>query len=114
MRGRVDGAFGEITMLPGMRLPFRRLLLFGVGESERFDEPRFVEAVQGMRRAIKELRATRYALALPGRPTGLIMARRALELWTESGETAAEVWLIEPPAAQKEMSEGLGKAHARR
>lgn len=108
--GKIDGSTGECTMLPGMRLPFPRLLLYGVGDSDRFDELRFKEAVRGLRRVVKELKATRYALALPGRATGLIMARRALELWIEAGDPTADVWIIEPPAAQKEMSEGLSRA----
>src|SRR4051812_45878205 len=41
--GRIDGAVGESTLLPGMRLPFARLVLYGVGDSDQFDETRFKE-----------------------------------------------------------------------
>jgi hypothetical protein len=111
--GRVDGALGETTLLPGGRLPFTRVVLYGLGESDRFDELRFKEAARGLRRVVKELGASRFALALPGRATGLIMARRALELWLDAGEVGGQAWIIEPQAAQKEMSEALGKASAR-
>src|SRR5262245_1136662 len=58
--GKIDGTAGECTLLPGMRLPFARLVLYGVGDSDRFDELRFKEAVRGLRRVVKELKASRY------------------------------------------------------
>ncbi len=107
--GRIGGNFGETTLLPAQRLPFTKLLLFGLGPADRFDEPAYREAALGLRQVIGRLGVRRYALALPGRSTGHIMARRALELWLETADPAAEVWLIEPQAAQKEMSEALGR-----
>ncbi len=107
--GRLLGSFGESTLLPGMRLPFSRLLLFGAGDSDHFDELRFKEAARALKVTVRGLGTSRYALALPGRSTGLIMARRALELWLEMGDPAADVLLIEPPPAQKEMSEVMGR-----
>jgi hypothetical protein len=59
------------------------------------------------------LGASRWALPLPGRSTGVVRARRALELWMASGDGAGEVTLIEAPAGQKEMSEGIGRGAPR-
>src|SRR5689334_19641729 len=43
--GRVDGRFAETTLYPpGPRLPFARLLLFGLGPQARFDEDAAREA----------------------------------------------------------------------
>lgn len=110
LAGRIGGSFGETTLLPAQRLPWSKLLLFGLGASDRFDEAAYRESVEGLRQVIGRLGVRRYALALPGRSTGHIMARRALELWLAVPDaTAAEVWLIEPQAAQKEMSEALGR-----
>jgi hypothetical protein len=103
--------------LPAMRLAFQKVVLFGLGPSEAFDEGRFREAVRGIRRLASRMNVTRYALPLPGRSTGRIMARRALELWLEEkseGEPHGEqsepdVWLIEPQSAQKDMSDALGR-----
>jgi hypothetical protein len=111
--GRVSGAPGETTLLPAQRLPFGKLLLFGLGATDRFDERQFRESARELRQVIARLGVARYALSLPGRATGHIMARRALELWLDTGAGAGEVWLIEPQAAQKEMSEVLGHAHGR-
>lgn len=110
--GKLHGRFGEATLLPGMRLAFPRVVLFGLGASDGFDEDRFRGAARAIRALARGLGATRYALPLPGRSTGRIMARRALELWLEE-EAAEEVWLIEPQAAQKDMSDALGKAARR-
>jgi len=105
--GRVAGEFGETTLLPGAKLPFPRLLLFGLGESTRFDEPRFTEAARALRKVVGQLGASRWALPLPGRSTGVVRARRALELWMAAGDGGGEVTLIDAPAGQKEMSEGM-------
>ena len=111
---RVAGTFGESTLLPpSRRLPFPKLLLYGLGPSEKFDEGRYKEAVKGIRQVASRLGLVRYAVALPGRSTGMIMARRALELWLEGAEPGVEVWLVEAQAAQKEMSEVLGKGGRR-
>jgi hypothetical protein len=115
--GRIQGELGETTLLPAMRLAFQKVVLVGLGPSEAFDEGRFREAVRGIRRLASRMNVTRYALPLPGRSTGRIMARRALELWLEEkseGEPHGEqgepdVWLIEPQSAQKDMSDALGR-----
>src|SRR5262249_48703813 len=45
LRSRLKGEFGETTLYPpGVRLPFQRLLLFGLGPQERFDEDLALEA----------------------------------------------------------------------
>jgi|SRR5579871_1791190 len=111
--GRVTGARGETTLLPTPRLAFGKLVLFGLGSSVGFDEERFRDAARAIRKVARGIGAARYALPLPGRSTGRIMARRALELWLDeelsgAGADGGEVWLIEPQAAQKDMSDALG------
>jgi hypothetical protein len=110
LAGRVDGGFGEATLLPANGLPFRTLVLYGLGDTERFTELRYLEAAKAIRDLARHLGVNRYALPLPGRSTGRIMARRALELWVQAQTSEEQVWLVEPPAAQKEMSEVLGRS----
>ena len=109
MAGRVSGAFGESTLLPAVKLPFEKLVLFGLGSSDRFDEVRYREAARAVRKVLASLTIARYALPLPGRSTGRIMARRAMELWLAEDDRQTEVWLVEAQAGQKEMSEVIGR-----
>jgi hypothetical protein len=105
--GRLDGNWCETTLYPpGARLPFPRLVLFGLGAQGSFDEPRAREAARKIRDVVARLGVKRYALAPPGRSTGRLSARRALELFLdESGAAAAELVVVESPAGQKEAAE---------
>jgi hypothetical protein len=116
MGGRVRGAWGETTLYPPVvdgvpRLPFARLVLFGLGPSERFDEAVARDAAQKIAAAAAGMKLSRYALVPPGRSTGRLSARRALELFLEAAgpkgpnEEDCEVVIIESPAGQKEAAE---------
>ena len=116
--GRLTGTRGEVTLFPpsAQRLPFPRLLLFGLGESDApapFAEADYRAAVRAMRDVVARAGVTRYAVQPPGRATGLIAPRRALELWLEvaaSDGREAEVTIVESPSGQKEMAEALRKS----
>jgi hypothetical protein len=106
--GRLDGKWGEATLYPpGARLPFPRLVMFGLGAQGSFDEPRAREAARKIGEVIERLQLRRYALALPGRSTGRLSARRALELYLDEakGRAASELVVVESPAGQKEAAE---------
>jgi Cytosol aminopeptidase family, N-terminal domain len=113
--GRMTGRTGEVTLLPPSRrrLPFERLILFGLGESDHpgpFGEERYRDAVARMRVVLDKAGLEKYAIQPPGRATGLIAPRRALELWLEvaaQDRIVAEVTVIESASGQKEMSEAL-------
>jgi hypothetical protein len=111
--GRVGGAWGETTLYPaGHKLPFGRLVMFGLGPADRFDEACARDASRKIQEVVNGLAPVRYALTPPGRSTGRLSARRALELYLEelrkrSGgwELPGEVVVIESPAGQKEAAE---------
>ncbi len=110
--GKASGARGETVMMPpGRRLPFGRLLLFGLGDSKDYGEARFREDIRWIRKVAADAELRDYALQPPGRATGLIGARRALELWLdESGKDGVEpeaVTLVDNPAGHKDMAEVL-------
>jgi hypothetical protein len=110
--GRLTGELGETALLPARGLAFHKLLLVGLGPSEQFLEERFRSAARVIADVVHRLGVERWALPLPGRNTGRIAARRALDLWlAEVGDAAApeEVWLVEPVPAQKDLSELLGR-----
>lgn len=113
--GKLGGAFGETTLYPPVaggraRLPFARLVLFGLGTGEAFDEERAREAARKIGEVARRLALARYAIVPPGRSTGRLSARRALELYLggqgeASGAGQAEIVVVESPAGQKEAAE---------
>ncbi len=113
--GKMTGARGEVTLLPPSRnrLPFERIVLFGLGESDHpapFGEAAYRDAVSRMRVTLERAGLRRYALQPPGRAMGMIAPRRALELWLDVAADdgiPAEATLIESASGQKEMTEAL-------
>src|SRR5262249_39120247 len=68
------------------------------------------QAVRRLREVAERAGVRRYAVQPPGRATGLIAPRRALELWLEGAAPdgdEAEVTVIESAGGQKEMAEAL-------
>jgi hypothetical protein len=107
--GRLVGAEGEtLLMPPGRRLPFGRILAVGLGKQTRFDDETYRRHVRNIRDVARRAGMTDYAIQPPGRATGLIAARRALELWIEAGDAADErALIIDTPTAHKDMSDIL-------
>jgi hypothetical protein len=106
---RVAGKWGEVTMYPpGKRLPFARLILVGLGAADRFDEKAAHDVSRLIADKMVKLGQPRYALVPPGRSTGRLSARRALEIYLgEAGkaDVATDVVVVESVAGQKEAAE---------
>lgn len=111
---RVAGKWGETTLYPPLvagarRLPFSRLLLYGLGAADRFDEKAAHEAARAIVDKTRKLGVGRYALVPPGRSTGRLSARRALEIYLEEaqagGAGGGELVVVESVAGQKEAAE---------
>lgn len=112
--GRVRGERGEtLLMPPGRRLPFRRILMFGLGSAVPFGDDVFRGHVRRIREVARRAGIHDFAMQPPGRATGLVAARRALEMWIEESGTGGDqdrISIIDTPGAQKEMADIL---HAR-
>jgi len=108
---RATGEVGEqILMPPGGRLPFPSLFVFGLGQIDGFSEGSYREQVQRILAVLDAAKIKSFALQPPGRATGLIAARRALEIWMEETEKAGsdlETYIVDTPGAQKEMADIL-------
>jgi hypothetical protein len=118
---RVAGKWGEATLYPptvapggARRLPFQRLLLVGLGAAERFDEKAAHEASRAIVEKMRRLGLSRYALVPPGRSTGRLSARRALEIYLDEvaaarqqdgGGDPGDLVVVESVAGQKEAAE---------
>jgi len=93
---------------PGKRLPFARLILVGLGAADRFDEKAAHDVSRLIADKMVKLGQPRYALVPPGRSTGRLSARRALEIYLgEAGkaDVATDVVVVESVAGQKEAAE---------
>jgi cytosol aminopeptidase family protein len=106
---RVGGNWQETTLYPpGKRLPFQRLLLVGLGGADRFDEKAARDASRLIAEKMGRLGQARYALVPPGRSTGRLSARRALEIYLEEcGKIpiGGDLVVIESVAGQKEAAD---------
>ena len=108
---RVAGKWGETTLYPpGKRLPFRGSCAL---RARRRRSLRREGGARGRRSVIADkmhkLGKPRYALVPPGRSTGRLSARRALELYLEEAAHGAgapvDLVVIESVAGQKEAAE---------
>jgi len=106
---RASAEAGESMLLPpGRRLKFARILWFGLGESKSYNEDRFMHDVAWILDVVKKAGVTDWAVQAPGRASGLIGARRAVELMLQHKELDNHpVALLEDPAGQKDIAELL-------
>ena len=115
--GRLTGAEGEQLLLPsGGRLPWRLIMVMGLGPRIGFSSTRFRAALTRLFTTARGLDVHDIALGPPGRDIGLLPARRALDLVLgEVRGKAAKGWfrrltVIEAPAAEKELVDWLRTA----
>ena len=108
---KISGRRGETLMLPpGRRLPFERVVLFGLGSSKRFDEDTYRQHIRWIRDVLARAGIRAYAVQPPGRAAGFIGARRALEIWLEEADKDAvddDVAIVDSHNWHKEMAEVL-------
>jgi hypothetical protein len=105
LRGDITGERGEVSLLPGRpRLAFDKLLLFGAGPRESFDEDAYGEVVEKMLAVLADLASRAAVVQLPGRHEGLLPPDRAADiLLARAGrEREHDVWtLVEDGAARQ-------------
>lgn len=109
--GFATGKVGEVLLLPGKpKLPFDKLLLFGIGKQAEFNDPVFRGVVDKMLRTLEGLRARTAVVELPGRHFDAISPERAADILLESagGQKEHDVWtLIEPLEAQRAITQHM-------
>ncbi|MBX3184798.1 MAG: leucyl aminopeptidase [Polyangiaceae bacterium] len=105
LRGFVTGELGEVVLLPGRpKLPFDKLLFFGLGEAKGFDERVYRMTVERILERLAGLNTRRAVVELPGRAGELISAERAAAVLLEITEERPEhdSWtLVESPETQR-------------
>jgi hypothetical protein len=109
--GFATGKVGEVVLVPGKpKLPFDKLLLFGIGKQKEFNDPVFRAVLDKMLRTLEGLRARSAVVELPGRHFDAISPERAADILLESagGQKEHDVWtLIEPLEAQRAITQHM-------
>lgn len=83
-RGFVTGKVAEVVLVPGKpKLPFDKVLLFGVGARDDFSEPVYRVVVEKMLSTLEGLRARSAVVELPGRHFDGIRPDRAADILLE-------------------------------
>jgi hypothetical protein len=100
---------GETMLLPpGRRLKFQRVIWFGLGDAKGYTDDRFRQDLAWIRGVVTKAGAQDWALQAPGRSSGLIGARRAVEIILEDQTLLDQpITLLEDPAGQKDVSDLL-------
>ena len=106
---RATADAGETMLLPpGRRLRFKRVMWFGLGDTKGYNEDRFRKDLAWILGVVTRAGVADWSLQLPGRASGLIGARRAIEIILEDQLLADQpITLLEDPAGQKDMAELL-------
>jgi hypothetical protein len=110
-QGFATGRVGEVLLVPGKpKLPFDKLLLFGVGKRKDFNDPVFRAVLDKILRTLEGLRARTAVVELPGRHFDAISPERAADILLESagGQKEHDVWtLVEPLDAQRAITQHM-------
>ena len=106
---RATASAGETLLLPpGRRLRFQRVMWFGLGDAKGYTDERFRKDLTWILGVVTAAGVKDWAIQAPGRASGLIGARRAVELILEDDKLADQpVTLLEDPAGQKDIAELL-------
>jgi hypothetical protein len=109
--GFASGRLGEALLVPGKpKLPFDKLLLFGIGVRSQFNERVYRSVVEKMLATLEGLRARSAVAELPGRHFEAIAPERAADILLEcaGGRPEHDVWtLIEPLEAQRAVTQHM-------
>ncbi len=104
----LTGRSGEVMLLPGTsKLPFARVLLFGLGARGAFDDHVFRAALLRYFDRFAGLALETALLELPGRADDAIDAARAAELLVELGGVSDRLTLIEAPEPAARIAKRL-------
>ena len=116
--GVLTGKQGEKVLIPGKpRVPFEKLLVFGLGSKARFDEAVFLDTVCLILDTLSALRVRILVMERPGRHTGVVDAIRATELIVGVCERhdSQDIWtLLESLPDQKRIAQHIEEERRRK
>ena len=116
-KGFFSGRLGEVLLVPAKpRLPFDKVVLFGIGTRADFDEDAYRTCLGHILKTLKGLRARSAVAELPGRHLDAITPERAADILFEVVGNSREhdVWtLAEPAEAQRAITRHLAQERRR-
>ncbi|HEY8946257.1 MAG TPA: M17 family peptidase N-terminal domain-containing protein [Polyangiaceae bacterium] len=105
------GRIGEVVLIPGKpRLPFDKVLLFGMGPIADFSELVYRAVLEKILSTLEGLRARTAVVELPGRHRDALAPERAADILLEmaGGRPEHDVWtLVEPAEAQRAITQHM-------
>ncbi len=118
LRGRLTGAWGEQLLYPQSgRLPFKKVIYFGLGDRSKFGRTRYKEVTNRMLRTMLRLGVWSFATGLPGRDVLKLVPRQLIDLWLGElqkvfvsqrfHDLAYEITFLEPTDVRIEIDEPL-------
>lgn len=112
--GYLRGERGEVMLLPGRpRMSFDKILLFGAGPRDAFNESVYSEVMRRMLSTIDGLCSRLAVVELPGRQSDLIAPERAADMLLEATSRQAsqgryDVWtLVEDSESRKRITKHM-------
>jgi hypothetical protein len=110
-RGFLSGELGEVLLIPGRpRLLFDKIVLFGLGRRDEFDEGVFRSVIERVLSSLQDLKARTAVVELPGRHFGALPPERACDILLETVGSSRDhdVWtLVEPLEAQRAVTQHM-------
>lgn len=116
--GGLAGRLGEVVLLPGRpRVPFEKLILFGLGPRDAFDEVAYGIVLERMLDTLSSLKVRIAVVERPARHTGQMDAVRAVDLLMEAcvPHEDQDIWtLVEAVHDQKRIAQHLAEERRRK
>ena len=82
LNGQLTGEWGEQVLVPqNGRLPFNKLIVFGLGERSKYGSTRFKEITNRILRTLTRMQCWSFATVLPGSQTLKLVPRQLVDLW---------------------------------
>ena len=118
LSGFITGEFGEQLLYPQQsRLPFDKLLYFGLGDRRQFGSGRFREATHELLHTMRQIGICSFAMCLPGSQELKMVPRQMVELFLselqrvfitpEYNDLDFEICILERPEVGREVDEQL-------
>ncbi len=115
--GYLSGREGEVVMVPGRpRLPFEKIVLFGLGERARFDDAAFGRYLERLQQALGGLNVRRAVVELAGRTSISMSSARRADLLAERAfgpEALERVVFVEDEEGQRSIVQAFKRSELR-